>query len=347
MNKLIINTANDELFVVLALDNNVFLRSVNTKTHHNETMLPIIDELLKEHNCEIKDINEFGVVVGPGSFTGIRVGISTVKAFRDSFKTKAKGINNLDYLYQLAKAQNPEIETVAILGSKNSYFVAKNINGVIYKYERNLTLSELIEIAENKQIGMFKNDDNLNSFVVKNDSEVLLKCFNVSEDNSLVPVYYQLSQAENEKLKKGNIEIVQATNEDLKTIFNLEQNNILVNRLSQQDIDVAINSEDYVTYKSTFNENVVGFIIGQISDEINITSIAVEKDYRNLGIATKLINALGVYAKNNNISTISLEVGYTNITAYLLYKKLGFKVRRIRKSYYSDGTDCLEMFKDI
>lgn len=347
MNKLLINTANDELFIVLQKDNNVFSKSINAKMHHNETMLPAIDELLKENNCNIKDIHEFGVVIGPGSFTGIRVGISTIKAFKDANKALAKGVNNLDYLYNLAKNQNSEIETVAILGSKDSYFVAKLINGVIYKYERNLTLNELKQVAENKPIGMFKQDENLNCFVVHNNAEVLINCYNSSKDETLIPVYYQLSQAENEKLKKGEIKIEKAFEEDVDLILNLEKENILVNTLTKNDIVSALSNENYVTFKASFNDEVVGFVIGQISDEINIVSIAVNKDYRNLGIATKLINKLQDYAKNSNINAISLEVSYTNITAYLLYQKLGFIVRRTRKNYYADGTACLEMVKKI
>ena len=347
MNKLIINTANDELFVVLTKDNFIFSKSINAKMHHNETMLPLIDELLKENSCDIADIDEFGVIIGPGSFTGIRVGISTIKAFRDANKVTAKGINNLDYLFNLANNQNKEIETVAILGSKDSYFVAKLINGIVYKYERNLTLNELIEVAENKPIGMFKQDENLNCIVFENNAEILVNCYNNSADKTLVPVYYQLSQAENEKLKKGKLEIVKANADDLNLILNLEKQNILVNTLAENDIDLSLNDVNYITYKALFNNEVVGFIIGQISDEINIVSIAVDKEYRNLGIATKLVNTLMEHAKNNGINAISLEVAYTNITAYLLYKKLGFTLRRTRKNYYADGTDCLEMFKKV
>jgi hypothetical protein len=89
-----------------------------------------------------------------------------------------------------------EIETVAIAGSKDSYFVAKSIHGELYIYERNLTLEELKKVAENKPVGMFKADENLRCVVVPQDSEVLLSCLTRSEDEDLVPVYYQLSQAE-------------------------------------------------------------------------------------------------------------------------------------------------------
>lgn len=346
MKKLIINTANEKLLVVLLSDNKVFYKLNDSKMHHNEAMLPLIDELLKDNSVKINEIDEFGVVVGPGSFTGIRVGISTVKAFRDSLGVAAKGINNLDYLFALAKTKNPEVETVALLGSRDSYFVAKLINGIVYKYERNLTLDELKTVAGNKPVGMFKQDENFSSFEVLDNAEVLLNCLDQSLDFDLVPVYYQLSQAENEKLKKGEVEVLDATSKDLDKILQLEQQNILTNTLTKKDIKNSLESENYKTFKVCFNKETVGFVLTQITDEINIVSIAVDKEYRNLGLATKLIQKVEELAKEKKMN-ISLEVAVDNVTAFLLYKKLGFEKRRVRKKYYNNGADCIEMVKVV
>ena len=347
MNKLLINTATDELFIVLKKDNEIFSQVINSKMHHNETMLPVIDELLKKCKVDINQIDEFGVVVGPGSFTGIRVGISTIKAFRDAIGVEAKGINNLDYLFELSRNFDPEIETVAINGSRDSYFVAKLIHGIVYKYSRNLTLNELNEISEGKQIGMFKQDENVNCLVVEHNAEVFLSCLNKSKDETLVPVYYQLSQAENEKLKRAEINIEIATIKDLEQIAKLEKENILVNTMNEEQIISALNNKNYVIFKAVVDNEIAGFIMLNISDELNIDSIAVNKDFRNLGIATKLIERAESYAKENNIQTLSLEVAYTNITAYLLYKKLGFIERRTRKKYYINGDNAIEMIKEL
>lgn len=345
--KLIINTANDKLILSLYYKGKVFCKINDAKMHHNEAMLPLIDELLKENSLKINNVEEFGVVVGPGSFTGVRVGIATIKAFRDALNAKAKSINNLDLLFKLVNTQNPEIDTVAILGSFNSYFVAKLINGVVYKYPRNLTLDELVEISENKPIGMYKADENLNCFVVDFDADVLLKCYEESEDETLVPVYYQLSQAESEKLKRGEINVDVASLEDLDEILALEKESILNNPLNKNDIVTALSVEIYKTFKITHNKDFAGFVITQITDEVNIDSIAVKKEFRNLGLATKLIEKVEDFASNKGLNIVSLEVSDKNITAYLLYKKLGFVERRVRKNYYKDGTNAIEMIKII
>lgn len=347
MARLIINTANDELFIVLEKDNKIFSTSISSQMHHNETMLPAIDKLLQENNIELKEIKEFGVVIGPGSFTGIRVGISTIKAFRDALGVTAKSINNLDYLFCLAKKKNSDIQTVAINGSRNSYFVAQLINGVVYKYERNLTLEELKEISGGKPIGMFKQDSNLNGLVVQQEEKTLLECYCESTDETLVPVYYQLSQAENEKFKRTEVKVLKAFKKDLKAIADLEKENILVNTMSESQIASIMNDGNYVVFKAVAENEIVGFVVAQKSDELNIDSIAVKKEYRNLGIGSQLIAKVEQHGKRILIDTLSLEVSYENITAFLLYKKLGFEKRRIRKNYYEDGTDCIEMVKQI
>lgn len=347
MNRLIINTANDKLFIVLQKGDNVFCKLSDSKMHHNETMLPLIDELLKENNTIITEMQEFGVVIGPGSFTGIRVGIATIKAFRDSLGVTAKGINNLDYLYALANAKDTKIDTVAIKGSKDSYFVAKLVNETVYKYDRNLTLDVLKDVAGSSQIAMFDVDENVENMKVEDNAKILIDCFEKSEDIDLIPVYYQLSQAENEKFKRAEIEIKEAVVADKNEIHEIEKSSILYNSLTEKDIELALIDSNYKTFKLLLNNELAGFVILQMTDEINIVSIAVKKEFRNLGLATKLLNKVQEFASENKFKVVSLEVSYKNIKAYLLYKKFGFVERRQRKNYYEDGSTCIEMTKEI
>ena len=346
MNRLIINTANENLNIVLVKNDKVFFVDDDSSKHHNETMLVKIDELLKSNDTKLKDIAELGVVIGPGSFTGIRVGIATIKAFRDVFNLKAKGVNNLDFLFKLATSQYKDVETVAILGSKNSYFVAKLINDVVYKYERNLTKEELIQVADNKPIGMFKFDENLDCRVVKFDAGILNECVEESVDFSLTPVYYQLSQAENEKLKKGEVK-VEVLQNDFDDVYDIQKDNIFTNPMNKDCFKNACFNEFSKVFLVKFNDEIAGYVLVEATDELCIESIAVKKEYRNLGLGSLLVNSACEYAKQLGFKTVSLEVGEKNITAYLLYKKLGFKIRRVRKKYYSDGTNCLEMVKEI
>jgi tRNA threonylcarbamoyladenosine biosynthesis protein TsaB len=54
---------------------------LNVKTTHSERLMTVVDHALKQAGLGISDIDVFGVAIGPGSFTGLRIGLSTVKGF--------------------------------------------------------------------------------------------------------------------------------------------------------------------------------------------------------------------------------------------------------------------------
>lgn len=54
---------------------------LNVKSTHSERLMTEIDHVLKQSGLMISDIDVFAVAIGPGSFTGLRIGLSTVKGF--------------------------------------------------------------------------------------------------------------------------------------------------------------------------------------------------------------------------------------------------------------------------
>ena len=62
-------------------DRDASSRCVEQRAFHSENILVVIDEILQERSLTMKDIDVIGVGVGPGLFTGLRVGISAAHAF--------------------------------------------------------------------------------------------------------------------------------------------------------------------------------------------------------------------------------------------------------------------------
>jgi tRNA threonylcarbamoyladenosine biosynthesis protein TsaB len=65
---------------------------------HSERLMDQIDFLLKSTGINLQQIGAFAVTLGPGSFTGLRVGITTVKTLAMACEKKVIGINTLDLL---------------------------------------------------------------------------------------------------------------------------------------------------------------------------------------------------------------------------------------------------------
>jgi len=102
-----VDTSNKVASVALFNDKNLLNEkfSDDQKTH-SEKLLPIIDELLKEENLSIKDIDMFVVSVGPGSFTGIRIGVATVKGMAQALNKKVISVTSLEGLIEMANGEN-------------------------------------------------------------------------------------------------------------------------------------------------------------------------------------------------------------------------------------------------
>ena len=345
MNYLLINTANEELVIVVYKNGEIFSCNEKLMKKHNEILLPKLDEVLKTAQIKLQDIDEFGVVIGPGSFTGIRVGIATIKAFRDVFNKPVRSINNLKLLYNIASQQGIKCSAVAIEGSLNSYFVGKVNNNGVDIYERNLSKDELLQIAEGGKIAFYTiHYDIENAVCVDFDNKAFVQTFLESKSNDLTPVYYQLSQAEHDKITHAKFIIREAEVWDIKAISLLDKDNF-DNSWNEQMLEKTFINKNSLIYVAEIDENLAGFIIAENNiDEFNIARIVVDKNYRNHGIATRLIEMVENKAKENK-ENVSLEVNVNNFTAKTLYEKLGYSLRRVRKNYYKDGSDCLEMVK--
>ena len=74
--------------------------TVNTGNTHSETLLPVVEQLLTLTDTRIDDIDMFACSTGPGSFTGVRIGVSTVKGIAFGKNKPCVGISTLDALAQ-------------------------------------------------------------------------------------------------------------------------------------------------------------------------------------------------------------------------------------------------------
>lgn len=88
---------------ILKNDRLLALARENTGLTHSETFLPRLIELFEEANMTLQDIDLFSCVNGPGSFTGLRIGIASFKALAQVTKKPMAEVSALDGLYMSVK----------------------------------------------------------------------------------------------------------------------------------------------------------------------------------------------------------------------------------------------------
>ncbi len=74
------------------------LYTVNGLLTHSETMLPMIENMLSKAALSIDDVDAFAVSEGPGSFTGVRIGVSLIKGLAFDKSKPCIGVSTLDAL---------------------------------------------------------------------------------------------------------------------------------------------------------------------------------------------------------------------------------------------------------
>lgn len=70
--------------------------TINNKKTHSQTLMPIIDTILNHAGMEISDMDFLAVANGPGSFTGLRIGVSAVKGLAYAKNIPVVGISTLE-----------------------------------------------------------------------------------------------------------------------------------------------------------------------------------------------------------------------------------------------------------
>ncbi|MDO5300512.1 MAG: tRNA (adenosine(37)-N6)-threonylcarbamoyltransferase complex dimerization subunit type 1 TsaB, partial [Clostridia bacterium] len=96
MNILMIDTSGPACGAALMRDGRlVYEAQLTGGRTHSQRIMPMVDEALAMSDMTVADIDLFGAVVGPGSFTGVRIGVSTVKAMAHAAGKPCVGIDAL------------------------------------------------------------------------------------------------------------------------------------------------------------------------------------------------------------------------------------------------------------
>lgn len=99
MRILAIDTSNRPLSVAVLEDGNLLSQATCTKSkNHSVNLLPLIDRLMKDAGLEPADLDRIVVAKGPGSYTGLRIGVATAKTLAYTLGRELVGVSSLEVL---------------------------------------------------------------------------------------------------------------------------------------------------------------------------------------------------------------------------------------------------------
>lgn len=203
---------------------------INNGLTHSQTLMPLVEKTLVDSGVSIKDIDLFAVTNGPGSFTGVRIGIASVKGMADALNKPCFAVSTLEAIAEPLK--NEDVIACAVMDARcNQVYTAIFENGNRLCEDKAVLIDELGEELRqyNKKV-VFIGDgaslcyEKLNnvleniemadediryihaSSIGRLAEEKIANGENTTDSAKLVPFYLRLPQAErelNNKLKKN------------------------------------------------------------------------------------------------------------------------------------------------
>jgi tRNA threonylcarbamoyladenosine biosynthesis protein TsaB len=153
------DTSSRTAAVAVLRDDTILYDSViNTGLNHSETLMPEIDYALRQVRIKISDINLFSCTIGPGSFTGLRIGVSTLKGLMMATGTPATSVSSL-----AAVALNPGITSKTICSmidaGRGQVYVSQ------FRYNDKYILQQISEEKAGSPTEIFNSTDGNTLFV--------------------------------------------------------------------------------------------------------------------------------------------------------------------------------------
>ena len=174
MYSLLIDTHSNILNIVLYKNKEVYANISRETPSQSKLLVPLIQNILEEQKIEINDISEVIVVNGPGSFTGVRLGVTVAKTISYCLNIPIKSISSLDLLaLSIQKNSNYSVAIKEPKGyyigeyskDKNllkDYFYLSNIEFLTYESTNEVVKDILIDWNNVYKFNLLKEEDPYN-----------------------------------------------------------------------------------------------------------------------------------------------------------------------------------------
>ncbi|MDH5722361.1 MAG: tRNA (adenosine(37)-N6)-threonylcarbamoyltransferase complex dimerization subunit type 1 TsaB [Alphaproteobacteria bacterium] len=171
-----------------SVSDSLFTKTIKIERGHAEILVPMIEDVMAQSKWTYQDIDLIGVTRGPGAFTGLRIGLSTARAYGLSLDKPVMGVSTFDAMYQnYAQKNKIELQVCILLETKrDDYYMA------LYSKESEVVMmgvytgeSILNMIAENESLVVIGNAVERFRSEYKKD---LSGAYQISDSNQMIDI---------------------------------------------------------------------------------------------------------------------------------------------------------------
>lgn len=186
MNLLAIDASTEACSVALTLNGKLYSRFELCPQSHSLVLLPMVDEVLKEAGCQLQELDGLVFGQGPGSFTGVRIGIGVAQGLAFAADLNVVGVSTLQAMAQQAFRVHQKSQVIAAIDARMSeiytgHYVA-NDDGIM-----TVSTSEVVIAPENAAQKLFANAENAQCYGVGTGWDAYKEAISLTKSNDDSP----------------------------------------------------------------------------------------------------------------------------------------------------------------
>lgn len=291
---------------------------------HGEMIPKLVARALLLNN----EIDLVAIGMGPGAFTGLRVGIAFGQAF-----ALARGIPwvGVSSLAAMAHAHDDPEFIVAIDARRREFFCDHYRNGKLIAPTQTLQREELAMAT----LPLYRTPPSALGIAVLAQTEL-----SISQ-----PIYIRKPDAH--PTPKG-VKFRPWTYMDLISIHSLELSIYPDDAWSMEQFKEEFGGKFRQYLVAEFEGAVVGYAgVMRVGDVTDILTLTVATDFRRRGIAREFLKRMVDWSRNQGVDAMMLEMRVGNVEAEPLYFENGFRKISERANYYGPGLTAVVMRKEL
>lgn len=330
---------------------------------YSATLVVAVSDLLTEKGVKLANLGAIVVVNGPGSFTGVRVGLSAVKGLAEPGQIPVVAVSRLAVL-----AAKTRVDSAALDAHRHEVFL--RLMGPDGSARELLAGAEELTAVELRPVRVAVCDDVAPALLelwkgaefVRSEAPAAADAIQLCMPRILAGDFADLASLDGHYLRRSDAEIFgeatkaavkssreikvrQMTDADLDTVMEMAARTDHAPLWSRQAYETALDPDAQLGRVALIAEDnrsgaVAGFVVARITPpEAELESIVTAVPHQRRGVARTLFSALQGHLRGHGASAVVLEVRVGNREAQGFYRFLGFAEEGRRPGYYADPVE--------
>lgn len=170
---------------------------------HSRTLLPMCSDLLAGHGLQLKDIDLFAAVVGPGSFTGVRIGCAAVKGYAWSLGKPCLGISSLLAAAWMQQEAGLVCTSIRARQNESFYAIFRRTEDGVERLSEDTVSSDEEMLAHMSNLGCERRLESKQSAIgAAYAAYAACQAGETGTCHELTPAYLRITQAERVRLER-------------------------------------------------------------------------------------------------------------------------------------------------